>query len=92
MTAWNLFSYETIAPITVTKLMLIWACSKWAWPKFSAHYARNYKLQPHYNKIPRSAPALGFSFQQPRVLGYAFGRSCVLTALGYHIFDPWFGP
>ena len=58
MTAWNLFSYETRVPITVTKFMLIQARSKWVWPKFSTHYACNYKLQTHYTKIPRSAPAV----------------------------------
>ena len=39
-------------------------CLKWAWPKISVRNARNYKLQPHHTKIPRSAPVVATGMEQ----------------------------
>ena len=72
MTAWNLFSYETRAPITVTKLMLI--NFRHVQSGCGQNFPWDYKLQPHYTKIPRSDPGLSSIVE---IIDYIFKQSKV---------------
>ena len=52
------FSYETKVPFQVDAGLVDVGKFKVGMAKISKRYARNYELQPHHTKSPRSAPAI----------------------------------